>query len=94
MCINTNDYSLIIFFDTSGLNKQDKYSVTLLVTEYICTMWNNRESQYDGIKLLKKRIFKNVQINKLILGNKMPQTLNSMYCSITQRLLDDITIVD
>lgn len=91
-CLNTNQFSMIklLFFDTTSFNKKNKNTATILVTDYICTIWNNRDNQCDKIYLLKKRILKRFQYSQYIFKNKSEQMFSQVYCNINQRFLDNI----
>ena len=91
-CLNTNQFSMIklLFFDTTSLNKKNKNTATILVADYICTIWNNRDNHCDKIYLLKKRILQRFQYNQYISKNKLEQMFSRVYCNINQRILDNI----
>ena len=93
VCLNINHFPMIklLFFDTSSLkNSRNKNTAAVLVTDYICTVWNNRDNQCDKIYLLKKKILQRLQFSTFILKNKMVDKFSRVYCNINQRFLDNI----
>ena len=80
----------LLFFDTTSFNKKNKNTATILVTDYICTIWNNRDNHCDKIYLLKKRILQHFQYSQYISENKLEQLFSRVYCNINQRILDNI----
>lgn len=58
----------LLFFDTSSLNNNiNTNTAALLVTDCICTVWNNRDSQCDNIFLLKNNFLQRHQYSNFIL---------------------------
>ena len=98
VCLNINQLPKLpmiklLFFDTSSLkNIRNKNTAAVLVTDYICTVWNNRDNQCDKIYLLKKKILQRLQFNTFILKDKMVDKFNREYSNINQRFLDNIDI--
>ena len=93
VCFNTNQLPMIkiLFFDTSSLkNNRNKNTAAVLVTDYICTVWNNRDNPCDKVYLLKKKILQRLQFSTFILKDKMVDNFNQVYCNINQRFLDNI----
>ena len=80
----------LLFYDTASLNKKNNNTATVLVTDYICTIWNNRDSHCDKIYLLKKRILQRCQYSPYSFKDKTVQMFSQVYCNINQRFLDNI----
>ena len=91
-----NDISLIKlrFFDTSMLRKRESNTVVSLVTNYICTIWYNREHTGDKLHILKKNIISSHSFHKTISKEKMPKIFNDKYCQIDEEFLENISLVN
>ena len=93
-CINVGNISMIklLLFDTSSLSKKKKNVATILISSYICNIWYNRDSQFDKLYLLKKRIMQQHKDFQFILKEKMGNLFTETYCKINQRYVDNIDV--
>ena len=76
------------------LRKRESNTVVSLVTNYICTIWYNREHTGDKLHILKKNIISSHSFHKTILKEKMPKIFNDNYCQMNREFLEDIPHVN
>ena len=84
----------MLFFDTSGLTQKDSNTATILVTNFICTTWLNRENHRNKIDIFKTNIIKKHGYQKIVFKKKMPKIFNNQYCKINMNFLDSILTPD
>ena len=75
------------------LRKRESNTVVSLVTNYICTIWYNREYTRDKLHIPKKYISSSHSLHKTIL-KKMPKTFKDNYCQMNHDFLEDVPHVN
>ena len=92
LCLGSTNLSMIklLVYDTTAMNRKKKNTVSILVTNYICTVWNNRDNPGDKLFLLKKKIMQQHNTSQFVLKEKMSKMFTDVYCNTNQRFLDNI----
>ena len=87
--VNIDQYLLkCLFFDFPKISKKVNNTLSIIISEYIATIWFNRESP-DNLDYKFKARIKNLQFTHMnMLNNKGKSLLTPNYCDMNRNIVD------